>query len=325
MQADSFMPDPIADLAAGYVMGNLTDHEMALFQSMLRHSPYIQQQVERLTTTFDLLGHTAPDIAPPASLKTRLLQTITPPSQPHFEPFSPREHHRDIRRTRWRSRPDWRRWRILGLAFLVALLLSLGLNNWYLGHQLRVAEGQLEQQTANLQTVLANADPSMLLITSSAEWMEGNWDAITRLLADSRRVQQAGLHEVMVQSAHPQQVWEQLQDQIGLPSAAKAIASADVTLLGGSPCDMGSLKGLRFTYQLGEAIANFYQLWPAAEAVLPALDATALYMKGKDNERGILWQDKATLYSIVGRLPIVELERLTTQLVPIASLETVDP
>ena len=70
------------------------------------------------------------------------------------------------------------------------------------------------------------------------------------LLADSRRVQQGQMEEVLVQTARSPQVFDQLQTQVALPAQRMAIAHPDLTLLGGSPCFMGTMEGVRLTYQV---------------------------------------------------------------------------
>lgn len=118
-QAKPPISDAERELAAGYVLSDLTAAEKAQFETRLRQNPALQAEVEALRASLRLLPQGLSPIAPPPHLGDRILMKYalsTPPSR---------------RRSFWL-------WLLAGFSLLSAALL--GFDNLRLRHELKLAQ-----------------------------------------------------------------------------------------------------------------------------------------------------------------------------------------
>ena len=106
-------------LAAGYVLGDLTDAEVTRLEELLADNPALQQEIQAVQTSMDLLTQSLPTVQPPASLRAKIV------ASPEFAPSSSR-----------RSSPFIKV--LAGLGAIALLLLSA--DNWRLRYQLGLAQ-----------------------------------------------------------------------------------------------------------------------------------------------------------------------------------------
>ncbi|MFM7394164.1 MAG: anti-sigma factor domain-containing protein [Cyanobium sp.] len=100
------------ELLAGYVLGDLDEGERQQLRENLASDPHLQDQLDELRLTLELLPMALPDAAtPPARLRRRLLQSEQSRLRPQAEE----------RARRWPLRPAQ-----LGMAALTCALVALG-------------------------------------------------------------------------------------------------------------------------------------------------------------------------------------------------------
>jgi hypothetical protein len=130
------MPEPLSEaeklLAAGYVIGDLSDEELALVEQLSAQKPDFLQEVEVLQVSFNLLPNTLPQTAPPPSLENKVV-TAYAAEVFHAQQLLPQPQ----RALQWAR----------GVA-IAATLISLGLaaNNYWLRRQLQFAQSTKADQ-----------------------------------------------------------------------------------------------------------------------------------------------------------------------------------
>jgi hypothetical protein len=142
-----FPPQPAPELLAGYVLGDLTESEIAVVEAYLTAHPDRQREILSLMMPLDLLSLTLPPDNPPPSLRQQILQAaaetvVNQPAVPAAAPI--------------RSKvPSWRSI-LTGLGLL--LVTGLGWHNYRLSAELATVKQDLKiAQTAN--TSQSNRDP----------------------------------------------------------------------------------------------------------------------------------------------------------------------
>src|SRR5262245_65781929 len=73
------------DLIPEYVLGTLPEAEMREIEALVAESPSLRREVERVTEALVQSADALEPIAPPESLRARLVKTLTGPDR--FEPF----------------------------------------------------------------------------------------------------------------------------------------------------------------------------------------------------------------------------------------------
>lgn len=118
----------------------------------------------------------------------------------------------------------------------------------------------------------------------------------------------------------PAAVIERLRPSVHVPDDIPGPRDADITLVGGSYCQLMSTKGIRFTYAVGrDRTVSVYYLERPPEAAIPVRGTRPLfvgYVEGSPRPGAILWRDERFLYALVGDLPPPALERLAQALLP---------
>lgn len=147
-------------LAAGYVLGDLTDAEVTRLEQLLADNPALQQEIQAVQTSLDLLSQALPTVQPPASLRAKIVASpaIAPPSA--------------------RRSNNW----VKGLAGLGAIaLLLLGADNWRLRYQLGLAQqvspdrvaAILQQPNSRLISLTGNDSAAAgTLLFTPGRWQE---------------------------------------------------------------------------------------------------------------------------------------------------------
>jgi hypothetical protein len=140
--------EPLPELLAGYVLGDLTSSELEIVEAYLAAHPEAQTELASLMLPLDLLPLTLPANTPPASLRQQILQVAAMELQAISSPFP--ELKSDFRQM-WRSM-------VVGLGLLLA---GLGWQNYRLSQELATVKQDL--QTVKLaQQVASQEDRSLV-------------------------------------------------------------------------------------------------------------------------------------------------------------------
>jgi Anti-sigma-K factor rskA len=153
-------------LSAGYVLGDLSESEIAQFESALATNPELQAEVAALQIAFDKLPQGLPSVTPPPGLKSKIIESFAAASSANqiVNPESSTQAATNAVQNKVFSFG-----RILaGVGLLVGGLLAF--DNFYLRQELQVAQ-QVNQQ--ELASVL-NQPKSRLLSLTSQEGVVGN-------------------------------------------------------------------------------------------------------------------------------------------------------
>ena len=151
-------------LAAGYVLGDLTDAEVTRLEQLLVDNPTLQQEIQAVQTSLDLLSQALPTVPAPASLRAKIVDA--PAIAPAIAPPSSRRSGALLK----------------GLAGLGAIaLLLLGADNWRLRYQLGLAQqvspdrvaAILQQPNSRLIALTANDSAAAgTLLFTPGRWQE---------------------------------------------------------------------------------------------------------------------------------------------------------
>ena len=130
-------------LISGYVLGNLSPAEAQLFQEMLAENPALIEQVTVMQQALDV-AYTPPEIAPPATLRDRLLTTANAQKTNIESEVLPAVNDAEVR-TRSQSN-------LLGkilAAIALALIAVLGIANYRLWQTIQTTQidSQIDRNT----------------------------------------------------------------------------------------------------------------------------------------------------------------------------------
>ena len=130
------------DLAAGYILGNLTAEENKQVRLFLQKSPEFVEETRALQTSFSLVPIALPKISPPPHLKDKILANYVAELN-RQESKTPVVFPRSFS---WVQGIVW-------IAFLVTLLFAV--NNFWLRYQLRFALNRERRQVEVIQPITA--------------------------------------------------------------------------------------------------------------------------------------------------------------------------
>jgi Anti-sigma-K factor rskA len=120
-------PEFSPELLAGYVLGDLTNAEIAIVETYLAAHPEQQSEVAKLMLPLDLLALTLPADNPPASLRSQILQSAAAETVVTAKP---------VEQFAVKSRQSWTSLQSIAAGVGLLLLAGLGWNNYQLSHEL---------------------------------------------------------------------------------------------------------------------------------------------------------------------------------------------
>ncbi len=232
---------------ASYVLGAL-DHaeERSSVENLIENDPEVQAEFEELAEVTDLLAIAVPPVAPPASLKTRIMEMAEQDSanasiqQATYEP---------IRQQFW-----WQRAFRSGLAVSAAAAVlvvvvgsALGYQNNQLGDEIDVLRADLAAESvmvANLQTelstTLTDSENRVATMKSEMKVMEDDFGATTEMVVHQEEmVSQLGIVNNALRQALSDQNWltyvstkEGYQVESWLASNTQQVTSTEPTASG---------------------------------------------------------------------------------------------
>jgi hypothetical protein len=126
------------ELAAGYVLGDLSADEIHQFEQLLQQRPDLLEEVKAMQVSFRLMPHALPKLTPPPQLLDQILMANSTPAMLSVE-------------SEWGRSPPFP-WSKLVAAAALFVALLLGIDNFWLRRQLSLAQRtDIEQVGAILQ------------------------------------------------------------------------------------------------------------------------------------------------------------------------------
>ncbi|MGD1857604.1 MAG: hypothetical protein ACFB2W_25490 [Leptolyngbyaceae cyanobacterium] len=280
--SEPLSPQEIRELAAGYVLGDLTSAETEAFQGLLHELPALKVEVTALQETLAMMPYGLDDVEPEGGLRSQILSaakaefssptSVSLPPQPSTPTFK-------------RSRLPW-----IMSTTAAGLALVCGLATLRLGNQVR--------------TLQAQYSPSELTVAGDP------WSGLRNLLQDHHQSLQNPDGPVDFVVSQPDEIPDLLQGFQTTVAALPLLPDHQGKLLGGSNCQLGDAEGLRLTYQLEtDQTVSAYQL-VLAEEEFPELQSAHLSLQQPDGTGIVLWRDENYLYAVVAELPTAELQTL---------------
>jgi mycothiol system anti-sigma-R factor len=113
----------------------------------------------------------------------------------------------------------------------------------------------------------------------------------------------------------PREILAHFRAQVPPSLPVPLIMYEGARLLGGSFCRLGHIKGIRFTYQLGQGeTVSLYQLDRSDQVPLPESASGGKYFSRPRGLGIVLWGDGRLLYALVGELAQHDLQRLASHM-----------
>jgi len=191
---DNRLPQPLSEdeqmLVAGYVLGDLTDDEVAQLERLMASNPAILTELQAMQTSYASVPQAIAPVAPPPQLRDSIQHAFAQTSAPvpaTSDPTSVPSPAAPTRRPNQQpnQRPNQRQWvrsllRLLGGAAVLATL-ALGTDNWRLRSQLRLAQqvspdrvaAILQQPNSRLISLAGNeTDAAGTLLFTPGRWQE---------------------------------------------------------------------------------------------------------------------------------------------------------
>lgn len=264
--------DSLQELAAGYVLGNLSSAEAEQFATLLAANPELAAEVAALQEALALMPYGLEPAAAKPELRSQILTAAA-----LALPAMPKRHGRQPG-----ARSGKRRW----LAIAAGLIAAAAL-------------GQLGRLYVS---------PIPQLSGTAALNLEQAWVGLDQLLADHRRslANPAGPADFTVRQ--PAELVARVEGFETTLTALPLLPDSTGQLVGGSNCRFGKTRGLRLTYRIGDQDISAYQLTTAAMPT--AQPAARLTLEQPDGTTLVVWREENYLYALVAALPAPRLRAI---------------
>jgi anti-sigma-K factor RskA len=187
-------PNP-TDLAAGYVLSDLSPEEAAHLNQALAEAPELYEEIASFEEAFSLLPYDMPIAEPSAGLKQRILSAASQSAG-----TSPAPRPSNVVPLAAPSRRSWQRWvPAISTGIAAVAVVALGLNQVQLSRQSQMAialQQQLDATNTELERLrselqanqgaiarLSQPDTQVYSLVGAASNPENNRQATARLLA----------------------------------------------------------------------------------------------------------------------------------------------
>ncbi len=277
----------IQELLAGYALDNLSSDEAEEWKQLVAENPELIEEGDRLRSVLELMPYGLSPAEPSPHLRSNVLDAINDDT----------------------TQPKLWNWRSPIVAAISALLaVFLGIDNYRLRHNLSVASVRVSQQefafTDNSSRKMAIAKDVILA---------NHWNGISDLVGDHIGSLKRDRGPADVKLTRPEKIAKDFQEQITLPKQLPQFVGEGSQLLGGSLCELGKSKGIRFSYQLssGQTI-SFYQLSRQKQSLFPHSGQGNLYITQPQQPNIVMWEDGKFIYAIVADLPLDRLQQLAS-------------
>ena len=284
----------IEELLAGEILDNLSPEETEEWKQLVAENPELVKQSDRLRSVIELMPYGLPSMEPPSQLRSTILDAVSDNNK---------QNTTQARSSRWRWSPV-----VATVAAILALVL--GIDNYRLRQNLNLVRVQLSEHHSPFRD---NSSRKMAIAKDVI--LANHWDGISELVGDHTGSLSRSRGPADVKLSTPEKVAEHFQEQITLPSPLPQFVRKGSELLGGSLCQLGNSKGIRFSYQLstGETI-SFYQLSRHKQSLFPHSGLGYLYITQPQEPNIVIWEDEKFIYAIVATLPFDKLQQLTSNI-----------
>ncbi|MCC5899625.1 MAG: hypothetical protein EA395_12635 [Phormidium sp. GEM2.Bin31] len=294
-------PEQLQELAAGYVLGDLSSEERQLFQQQLQRHPELAEDVRQLQDVLGVIPYGLPEMPSPQGLREAILAATDPEVLPDSHSNRGAVIPLQSRQRRFR----WQRW-ASGVAAVVAVALLL--DNLRLRQTLNYTQAQLQAR-----------DPvsSDMLVAPLDAVLVSQWDGLHEITEDHLKAMTREQGPMDYNAGDIRAIIDRFDSQFQFAETNPVIQKPGVQLMGGTLCIFGKIYGMRYTYttETGQAL-SFYQIDSREEELsLPDLGSGKLYIRQPGQPPMILWSEDDYVYAIVAELPTNYLKSLSANIV----------
>ncbi|MDC0831493.1 hypothetical protein POG22_00505 [Geitlerinema sp. CS-897] len=308
-------PERLQELAAGYVLGDLSSEEAECFQAYLQQDPQLAVEVARLYEVLGVMPYGLPNAPPPPRLRNNILAAATsePPAEnpiaaePSEDPARPEPKIAPFPESPRCFRRRWGGWQVWTSGIAAVAAVALAADNFRLRQNLQDAEVELAWERADFGA----------LVMPSEAVLANNWDGLEQLADDHMDAMSRKQGPMDFNSSDLAAIIDRFDRQFEFDDTTPTIARRDVRLMGGSLCEFGKIPGLRYTYTTDDNhTISFYQIDTRTDRLsLPKTGSGKLYISQPGKPRIVLWADNTYIYAIVAELPPEELKDLSYNVV----------
>ncbi len=304
-------PERLQELAAGYVLGDLSSEERQLFKTQLELHPELAEEVRHLQDVLGAMPYGLPETPPPPGLRDRILvAAMTEAAMTETE----REMSDDSGAQQGAvvplhppSRLPWQRWAKRWASGVAAVLaVALLVDNLRLRERLNYTQAQLRGQ-----------DTSDMVVAPLDAVLVSQWDGLTEITEDHLKALTRTEGPMDYNADNLTSIIERFDSQFAFSETNPVIQKQGIELMGGTLCVFGKIYGMRYTYttETGQTL-SFYQIDTREENLaLPDLGTGKLYVSQPGKPRMILWSEDDYVYAIVAELPAADLRSLSANIV----------
>ena len=273
--------ETLKELAAGYVLGDLSSEEAEQFHQLVKQVPALSIEVAALQAALHMMPYGLAEQWPNAELRSRTITAVQSAAIRATEegavPSGP------IKPQIFRKQ----RWVLGGIAAGVLMVLGIGVL------QQPVKYAQQPTETAQGEQV---------------------WAGVRQLLEDHHSAIDNPEGPADFMTWQPERVLTQLKDFQTTEAALPMLPESQAKLLGASDCQFGKTSGLRLSFQMKDhpdkaQIVSAYQLDLEGDQ-FPQFVSSTITLRQSDGTSIVLWREESYLYALVAELPSADLDRL---------------
>ena len=284
--ATPLSPQEIQELAAGYVLGDLSSEEAEHFKVLLDDVPELQAEVMALQEALAMMPYGLDEQKPKGGLRSQILsaaQAELCQSLPSAQLLPSQVSA--LKTRRFQPQLSW----AMSTA-AAGIAIACGLATFHLNHQVRTLQARSPafEQSSMTQT----------------------WSGLSKLLQDHRQSLSNPDGPVDFVVNQPDEIPALSKGLQTTVASLPLLPAQQGILLGGSNCQLGETEGLRLTYQLEtDQTVSAYQL-ALADEEFPEFQSAQLTLQQPDGTGIVLWRDDDYLYALVAELPATDLQSL---------------
>lgn len=332
--------EDLKELAAGYVLGDLSSEEAERFHQLMPNSLALQAEVESLKQALEMMPYALPEQRPKADLRAATLNAIqaevdseaksvnqAPVFSSEFQPKSVPEAPQLAPRNSFQPPTSQQ---------LLRKRLTWLLGGIAIGGTAAFSFGALKSTRAIPRLAAASRGPSVIQSTDSqALQIEQVWQGFRDLSQDHNDSLREANGPVDFPAQQASDVLAEAPDFPTTLAALPVLPEEKGELLGGSKCKFGKTAGLRLSYRVSDLsdsaasqisgrdssetfpddshIVSAYQLELNGDQFPQFLDSY-ITLRQADGTSIVLWREEAYLYALVADLPPVELSALAQEI-----------
>lgn len=310
------------ELAAGYVLGNLSSEEAEILQQYVNQHPEFAIKIDRLYDTLGAIPYALPEVDEPINLRSQLLAIVAeanlitnpitspinalpypadPPSIAPEPPTPPTPTTRKLRST------EPCRW--VALAAII-----FGFMSWQMYRDLtatRTALIDARDRASKLEASVNAQIADNTLILQPDATLARLWQ-FDRLIEDHHRAIRGVGHAHTFQTSKILEIVQQFQDDFEFAPVLPVLDDPNVQLVSGSFCEFGQIPGFRFSYQTkdGRKLSLYQVGTPSDPLLLPKTSEGRLHVRQPGQPEIILWSHGGFDYALVAEMPREQLETI---------------